>query len=142
MNTAISAGASPMENSAARIIEILEMVPVSELSSKALEVPVPCAAVPSETPRATSFSMWKRRSTEGPIIVPSTPVRMTKTAVMLGTPPMLCEMLMAIGVVTERGTRLVARSPLRCINLASSMDDSTAVTVPDSTPAAISAACF
>ncbi|MNV92607.1 hypothetical protein D3C71_1872230 [compost metagenome] len=86
--------------------------------------------------------MRKRRRTEGPIIVPSTPVRITKTAVMLGTPPMLWEMLMAIGVVTERGTRLLTSSPLKCNHLASSIEESTAITVPDSTPAAISAACF
>lgn len=77
-----------------------------------------------------------------PIIVPSIPVMMTKTAVILGTPPILCEMLIAIGVVTERGTRLAARSPLTCSHLASRIEEITAVIVPDSTPAAISAACF
>lgn len=55
---------------------------------------------------------------------------------------MLCEMLMAIGVVTERGTRLVASSPLKCSHFASSIEESTAITVPENTPAAISAACF
>lgn len=39
---------------AARIIEILETVPVTDPISKALEVPAPCALVPNRTPRAMS----------------------------------------------------------------------------------------
>lgn len=44
---------------AARIMDTLEIVPETELSSNALDVPAPCALVPSSTPRAISLSMRK-----------------------------------------------------------------------------------
>lgn len=44
---------------AAKIIETLEMVPDTELSSNAFDVPAPCALVPSRTPLAISLSIRK-----------------------------------------------------------------------------------
>ncbi|AFI30468.1 hypothetical protein MY9_3936 [Bacillus sp. JS] len=44
---------------AARIIDTLEIVPDTELSSNAFDVPALCALVPSSTPRAISLSMRK-----------------------------------------------------------------------------------
>ncbi|MMZ69801.1 hypothetical protein D1872_327110 [compost metagenome] len=78
----------------------------------------------------------------GPISKPDRPVRMTNTAVIVGLPPSVCDTLMAIGVVIERGMMLCSRDASRCIHCAIIRDDSTAIREPLRTLTIISSACF
>lgn len=133
-------GAAPRVNNAATIIEMLDMVPERELNSNALDVPVPWAAVPNRMPRAISPRILKIRRTEGPTMEPRMPVMMTNTAVMLGMPPITSETFMAMGVVMERGIRLVASGLLKCIHLAKKAEENMARTEPAATLHMISAA--
>ena len=57
-------------------------------------------------------------------------------------PPMTSETFMAMGVVMERGTRLVASELFKCIHFARNAEDIIASTDPVSTLSIISAACF
>ncbi len=52
-------GAAQSVMIAARIIDTLEIVPDTELSSNAFDVPAPWALVPSSTPLAISLSIRK-----------------------------------------------------------------------------------
>lgn len=52
-------GAAQSVMIAAKIIDTLEIVPDTELSSNAFDVPAPCALVPSSTPLAISLSILK-----------------------------------------------------------------------------------
>ena len=94
-------GAAKIVKIPVRIMETLEIVPEIEPNSKALDVPEAWALVPRRTPRAIQFSIRRYLMIIGPMILPMIPVRTTKTAVMAGIPPMLCEISIAIEAVTE-----------------------------------------
>ncbi|MNZ83461.1 hypothetical protein D3C78_1021900 [compost metagenome] len=80
--------------------------------------------------------------TRGPNIAPIRPVRITKTAVILGIPPITSETFIAIGVVTDLGIKLVTSLISKCIHFANTAEESIATTEPDRTLTRISTACF
>lgn len=80
--------------------------------------------------------------TIGPITVPNKAVKMTNTAVTAGTPPIISETLIAIGVVTDLGTRLSIRSAFSLNSFAINAVDKMAMQLPTATLMIISAAYF
>lgn len=80
--------------------------------------------------------------TIGPITEPNKAVKMTKTAVTAGIPPIISETLIAIGVVTERGMRLSIRSALSLNSFAINAVDRMAMQLPTATLMIISTAYF
>lgn len=80
--------------------------------------------------------------TIGPITDPNKAVNMTKTAVTAGIPPIISETFIAIGVVTDLGTRLSIRSSFSLKSFAINAVDRIAIQQPTATLIMISTAYF
>lgn len=127
---------------AATIIAKLANVPSSSPNSKALDVPAPCAPIPNIKP--LDDGLWNRHIliTIGANRLPKMPVVITKTAVKVGEPPIIFEMSIAIGVVTERGTKLCTSSLFNPTTKAIMKDEIMATVEPTAILIKISNACF
>ncbi|PWI58296.1 hypothetical protein BM613_03475 [Sulfoacidibacillus thermotolerans] len=86
--------------------------------------------------------MCKRRMTTGAASSPISAVKITKTAVITGTPPTSRATSIAMGVVMERGARLLTTEACKCMEVANSTEEEMAVTTPAAIPETISAACL
>ena len=93
------------------------MMPISPMASPlnapsmapiwmAAAVPTPCEEAPKANPLAMLLSMPISRMAIGPTMLPKMPTATTITAVSEGIPPLFSAMPMAIGVVTDFGSKV------------------------------------
>jgi len=74
-------------------------------SSTALAVPIPCDDAPMARPKAILSLIPIRLIKNGPNAAPKIPTKTTTVAVSGGIPPILADISIAMGVVTDFGAR-------------------------------------
>ena len=91
---------------------------------------MPCAAAPNIIPLVTGLPAGAYFKNNEVSSTPVRPVAMTRTAVIAGSPPSISVMFIAIGVVIERGARLLIICGFIPSSLASPIEVMIATTAP------------
>ncbi len=118
---------------------ILLIAPISSPSSNAFDVPTTWLAVPIATPCATLLFTRNSFIMNGASIFPATPVKSRAVTVIDLIPPSVCEIAIAIGVVTLLGMSDEVSTLSAVMNLARRSIVRMDAALPAIVPAAIDA---